>query len=153
LLILLLLKKQKRHLSEAKILAVAPEGTRSNDGCLVRGKPGITILATKMDAPILPIAYYGHEEFRANIRKLRRTRMTIKVGKPFKMKLDGDQKNKEAMQAATDVIMLEIADLLPEKYHGVYADIVVDRKKYIQYLDSSFGEHVSKAFGEQFTQA
>jgi 1-acyl-sn-glycerol-3-phosphate acyltransferase len=147
------LKGAKKALNEGKILAVAPEGTRSNDGCLVRGKPGIAILASKMDAPILPIAYFGHEDFRANIRKLKRTRMTIKVGKPFKLVLHGDQKNKEVMQAATDAIMLEIADLMPEKYHGAYAEIAVDREKYIQYLDGSFGEHVPKAFREQFTQA
>jgi 1-acyl-sn-glycerol-3-phosphate acyltransferase len=101
----------------------------------------------------LPIAYYGHEEFRANIRKLKRTRMTIKVGKPFMIKLDGDRKDKAVIQAVTDVIMLEIADLLPEKYHGVYADIAVDREKYIHYLDGSSGQHVPEALREQFTQA
>jgi len=146
-------KEAKKALNEGKILAVTPEGTRSNDGCLIRGKQGIAILASKMDAPILPIAYFGHEEFRANIRKLKRTRMTIKVGKPFKLVLHGDQKNKEVMQAATDAIMLEIADLMPEKYHGAYAEIAVDREKYIQYLDGSFGEHVPETFREQFTQA
>ena len=146
-------REAKKALSEGKILAVAPEGTRSNNGYLMQGKPGITILASQIDAPILPIAYYGHEDFRANIRKLKRTRMTIKVGKPFKINLHGGQKNKEVMQAATDAIMLEIADLLPEKYRGVYAGITIDREKYIQYLDGSFWEHVPEAFGEQFTQA
>jgi 1-acyl-sn-glycerol-3-phosphate acyltransferase len=146
-------KAAKKALNEAKILAVAPEGTRSNNGCLMRGKPGITILASKIDAPILPIAYYGHENFRANIRKLKRTRMTIKVGEPFKIALQAEQKNKDVMQAATDAIMLEIADLLPEKYHGVYRGINIDREKYIQYLDGSFREHVPESFGEQFTQA
>jgi 1-acyl-sn-glycerol-3-phosphate acyltransferase len=145
-------KEAKKVLNEGKILAVAPEGTRSNDGCLIRGKPGITILASKIDAPILPIAYFGHEEFRGNIRKLKRTRMTIKVGKPFKIVLQGDQKNKDVMQAVTDAIMLEIADLLPEKYHGVYADITLDREKYIRYLDGSFREHVPETLREQFTQ-
>ena len=146
-------REAKKALSEGKILAVAPEGTRSNDGCLMRGKPGITILASKIDVPILPIAYYGHEDFRANIRKLKRTRMTIKVGEPFKIKLDADQKNKDVMQAATDAIMLEIADLLPEKYHGVYAGKSLDREKYLQYLDGCFGEHVPEALREQFAQA
>jgi 1-acyl-sn-glycerol-3-phosphate acyltransferase len=146
-------KEAKKALNAGKILAVAPEGTRSNDGCLIRGKPGITILASKMDAPILPIAYYGHEAFRANIRKLKRTRMTIKVGKPFKLVLPGDLKNKEVMQAATDAIMLEIADLMPAKYHGVYTEISVEREKYIHYLDGRFGEHVPETFGEQFSQA
>lgn len=146
-------REAKKALSEGKILAVAPEGTRSNDGSLMRGKPGIVILASQIDVPILPIVYYGHEEFRANLLKLKRTRMTIKVGKPFKIVLLGNQKNKEVMQGVTDAIMLEIADLLPEKYHGVYADITLDREKYIHYLDGSFGEHVPEALGKQFAQA
>jgi len=83
-------KAAKEAIKQGKILAVTPEGTRSENGRLQRGKPGIAILAAKCDAPILPIAYYGHEEFKANFNKLKRTKMTIKVGRPFKLDLNGD---------------------------------------------------------------
>ena len=135
------------------ILAIAPEGTRSDDGRLIQGKPGIVILSSRSGVPILPVAYYGHENFKNNFRRLKRTPMTVRVGKPFRLKIEGQEKSKQAMQAMTDAIMLEIADLLPEQYHGEYAGMVLDRDKYLEYLDSLSGEQVSQAVGKQFSQA
>lgn len=57
------------------------------------------------------------------------------------------------MQAVTDAIMLEIADLLPAQYHGEYAGVVVPRRQYLDYLDPLSGEQVTQSFGEQFTHA
>lgn len=129
------LKEAKKALNQEKILGISPEGTRTNDGRLVRGKPGIVILASHCDVPILPIAYYGHENYRSDWRKLRRPRMTIRVGKPFKVNLEGQRKDKQTLQIVTDAIMLEIAHMMPEEYHGEYAQITVDKEKYINYLD------------------
>ena len=136
-----------------QILAIAPEGSRSGNGRLIQGKPGIAILASKSGVPILPIAYYGHETLKHNIRRLKRTPFTIKVGKPFRCKFEGQDKSKLAMQAMTDAIMLEIADLLPDEYHGEYAGVVLDREKYLEYLDLSSGEQVPQALGKQFSHA
>ncbi len=141
-------QKAKNALQDGKILAVAPEGTRSEDGRMIRGKPGIAILASMCDAPILPMAYYGHEDFEKNWKRLKRTPMKIRVGKPFRINLKGQAKSKELMQSVTDAIMLEIAKLLPERYHGYYADVDVDGGEYIEYLDGLTGEHVSEASGE-----
>lgn len=138
-------------LEENKLLAVAPEGTRSEDGRLIRGKPGIAILASRTGAPVLPMAYYGHEDFKRNIRRFKRTPITIRVGQPFRCKFEGHAKDKHVMQAVTDAIMLEIADLLPEQYHGEYAGVVVPRRQYLDYLDPLSGEQVTQSFGEQFT--
>ncbi len=124
----------KEALNEGKILAVAPEGTRSKDGRMIRGKPGIAILAKQCDVPILPFAYYGHEDFYDNLKKLKRTPMHIRVGETFKIKWEGKSRDKETMQTVTDAIMLEVADLLPEEYRGDYADISVDRDAYIEPL-------------------
>ena len=128
-------REAKKALNEGKILAVAPEGSRSEDGRLSRGKPGIVLLAGKLDVPILPIAYYGHENFKANVKRLRRTPMYIRVGKPFRIKFDQHRNDKAALQMITDSIMLEVAALLPDQYHGAYADISVDKEKYIDYLN------------------
>lgn len=138
---------------ENMILAIAPEGTRSENGRLSQGKPGITILASRSGVPILPVAYYGHEDFKNNFRRLKRTPMTIRVGKPFRLKIEDQEKSKQAMQAMTDAIMLEIMDLLPEEYHGEYAGIVLDREKYLEYLDLPAGKQIPQAFGKQFSQA
>ena len=127
-------KAAKEALREGKILAVAPEGTRSRNGRMIRGKPGIAILARQCDVPILPLAYYGHEDFYDNIKKLKRTPMHIRVGEPFKINWEGKERDKETLQVVTDAIMLEVADLMPEGYHGDYAEIKVDRAEYIQPL-------------------
>lgn len=128
-------REAKKALSEGKILAVAPEGTRSEDGLLTRGKPGIVLLAGKLNVPILPIAYYGHENYKANIKRLKRTPMHIRVGKPFRIKFDQHRNDKTSLQVITDAIMLEVAALLPDSYHGAYADITVDKEEYIEYLN------------------
>lgn len=124
----------KEALKEGKILAVAPEGTRSRNGRMSRGKPGIAILARQCDVPILPLVYYGHEDFFTNIKRLKRTPMHIRVGEPFRINWEGKARDKATLQAVTDAIMLEVADLLPEQYHGEYAEIEVDRKEFIQRL-------------------
>ncbi len=145
-------KAAKVAIRDGKILAVLPEGTRSEDGRLQQSKPGIVILANKCDVPILPIAFYGHEKFKTNIRKLKRTKMIIKVGHPFKLDLNGTLIDKKVVQEVADAIMLEIAELMPEQYHGVYSNICMDEKKYIKYLDYSSWKHVPEALHEQFSQ-
>lgn len=142
----------KQALSEGKIVAVAPEGTRTGDGNLVKGKPGIAIIASQCQVPILPIAHYGHEDYKASYRKLRRPHMHIKVGKPFLVNFNGQQKDKQVLQTVSDAIMLEVAALMPQKYHGAYAHISVDKDKYLRYLDQSPGEHIPEALMEQFSQ-
>ena len=140
-------KKAKEALKQGKILAVAPEGTRSEDGRMIRGKPGIAILVSMCDVPIVPMAYYGHEDFDKNWKRLKRTPMKIRVGRPFQVNLGGRTKSKELMQTVTDAIMFEIAKLLPEDYRGYYADAEIEGKEFIEYLDDLPGEHVSEACG------
>ena len=128
-------RKAKEALQEGKILAVAPEGTRTENGRMIRGKPGVAILAKQCDVPILPVAYYGHENFKENIKHLKRSPMHIRVGEPFKINWEGKSRDKESLQAVTDAVMLEVADLLPEVYHGVYAEISMKRADYIRPLN------------------
>lgn len=145
-------QRAKETLKAGKILAVSPEGTRTEDGRLVRGKPGIAMLAVKTDVPIFPIAYYGHEDFKANIKRLKRTPMNVRVGKPFRINLQGHIKDKDTLQMVTDSIMLEIAALLPEEYHGYYQNRMGERGKYLDYLDRLPGEQIAKPFRKQTSQ-
>jgi len=128
-------RKAKEALKDGKILAVAPEGTRTEDGKLIRGKPGVAMLVSQMDVPILPLAYYGHDNFKENLRKLKRTKMKIRVGEPFTISLNGHPKTKGTMQAVTDAIMVEIAKLLPKEYQGVYEGAVNKSNGFVQYLN------------------
>jgi 1-acyl-sn-glycerol-3-phosphate acyltransferase len=101
-------------------MAIAPEGTRSKDGRLQPGKPGVVALAVRCQTPLFPVAFYGYENFWANFKRLRRSDFHLAVGKPFYLKLEGELPTREVRQAITDEIMYKIAELLPEKYRGCY---------------------------------
>lgn len=126
-------REAQNALKEGKLLAVAPEGTRSEDGVLIQAKPGVAMLAIKAGVPILPIAYYGHESFSKNLKKLKRTPMFIKVGNPFRIHLNGHAKEKGVMQDVADEIMIEVAKLMPDPYRGYYADKVGQPLEFINY--------------------
>jgi 1-acyl-sn-glycerol-3-phosphate acyltransferase len=121
-------------LRQGKIVAVAPEGTRSGDGRMQRGYPGIVVLAMRSEAPLLPIAYYGGESFRDNLSRLRRTDFHITVGRPFTLDTGGQKVSRPMRQAITDEIMYQIAALLPEEYRGEYAELDAATEKYLKFL-------------------
>lgn len=105
------------------ILAVAPEGTRSGDGRLRRGHPGVVLLAEMSSAPLLPVVYYGGERFKENIRRLRRTEFNIVVGQSFLIRTGGVRLSHDLRQQITDEIMYRLAALLPPAYRGCYSDL------------------------------
>jgi 1-acyl-sn-glycerol-3-phosphate acyltransferase len=107
-------------LAEGKILAVAPEGTRSGNGKLLPGKPGIVLLAVRSSAPLLPVSCWGGENFWDNLKKFRRTPFHVRVGQPFVVDTHGESMSKDVRQCIADEIMFKLAALLPERYHGVY---------------------------------
>lgn len=121
-------------LEAGKILTVAPEGTRTGDGRLIRGHPGIVLLALKTAVPILPVAYYGGEQFWANLRRLRRTDFNVRVGRPFTLDAHGQRVTKEMRQQMVDEIMYQIARLLPPEYRGYYADLSAATETYLYFL-------------------
>jgi len=125
----------KKALAEGKILAVAPEGTRTHDGQLIQGKPGVAMLALQTGAPLQAVAFFGHEDFWANIKRLKRTPLNIKVGRRFRINLEGQRKSKEILQFIADEMMLELAKLLPPRYQGFYADWPKSTLQFIEYLD------------------
>ncbi len=107
-------------LDQGKMLAIAPEGTRSKDGLLQPGKPGVVALAIQSGAPLQPFGFYGHENFWQNLKRLRRTDFCMAVGRPFRINPDVDFRSREARQQITDEIMYKIAECLPENYRGHY---------------------------------
>jgi 1-acyl-sn-glycerol-3-phosphate acyltransferase len=120
-------------LSAGNILWVAPEGTRSRDGVLLRGQPGIALIALHTGAPILPIAHWGAENFPQNIKGLKRTDIHIRVGKPFTLDAKGDKVHSNVRQEMADEIMYQIASLMPEEYRGFYANCTNLPQKYLRF--------------------
>lgn len=124
-------KEAGKALKEKKILCIAPEGTRSGTGVLAKGHQGVVFLALQNRVPILIVAHYGVENFWYNIKRLKRTRVTFIVGKPFM--LASEMKiTKNVYQEITDQIMARMAFMLPERYRGAYADMKIISDKYIR---------------------
>ncbi len=123
-----------RVLENGSLLVITPEGTRSGDGRLKRGHPGVVMVAQMSNAPLLPLVYYGGEQFYHNIRRLQRTDFHIVVGRPFRLKFSGIKLSRAARQQITDEIMFQLAALLPPAYRGVYADLGNASQEYLEYL-------------------
>lgn len=107
-------------LDRKEILAMAPEGTRSKDECLQQGKAGIAFIAHKKDAPMVPVVILGLTSFSRNLKRLRRTPITIAVGKPFEIIQKGGRVDAATREALSDEIMLRMAALMPEDKRGYY---------------------------------
>ena len=121
-------------LADGRMLTVAPEGTRTGNGRLRQGHPGIVIMALKSGAPILPVAYWGHETFWPNFKRLRRTDFNLRVGRPFILDPGGQRVTKQIRQQMADEIMLQIAALLPETYRGYYADFPTATDTHLRFI-------------------
>jgi 1-acyl-sn-glycerol-3-phosphate acyltransferase len=117
------LRSGLRALEDGYILGVTPEGTRSGDGSLSKGHPGIVTLAIKSGAPILPLVFHGGELFWDKIRRLRRTDFHIVVGEPFEIDLEGTATARKLRMEVLDQIMYQLAALLPTQYRGAYSDL------------------------------
>lgn len=107
-------------LEEGRFLAIAPEGRESVTGSLEEGTRGAAFIALKTDVPLLPITFTGTENTRiyGNLKKLRRSRITMTVGSTFKLKSGMDKQ--QSLKEGTRDIMMRLADLLPKEYRGIY---------------------------------
>jgi 1-acyl-sn-glycerol-3-phosphate acyltransferase len=121
----------KTALKEERIVAIAPEGTRSNNGRLQKGRTGLVLLALRSGAPLQPMVYYGGENFRKNIKRLRRTDFKIVTGSPFRLNPERAGLERSAREKITNEIMYQLAALLPPAYRGVYADLSQATEDYL----------------------
>ncbi len=118
------IRESLSKMRRGETLVIAPEGTRSRAEVLQEGKPGVAYLAIKAGYPIIPVALIGTEDrlLKENLKRLRRTPITVRVGKPFTLPpLHGGKQRDADLRASTDEIMCRIAAMMPEKYHGHYA--------------------------------
>lgn len=90
---------------------IFPEGTRSPDGKLQPGQPGIGMLVTKTGAPVLPVRIYGsYEALPRNSVLPRRASVTVVVGKPLLFEAS-ESSDRHGYQKISDRIMDAVADL------------------------------------------
>jgi 1-acyl-sn-glycerol-3-phosphate acyltransferase len=126
-------KKVKEKIDSGFFMCVAPEGTRSRDGVLQKGKAGIIELAMEADVPILPVAHHGGQDVWKNLKKFKRTKFYFKAGQPFRIKYDGRPGKEERGEIITEV-MAQVAALLPENMRGMYSGLIGQECKYLEFI-------------------
>lgn len=100
------------RLEQGGVFGIYPEGTRSRDGFLYRGKVGVAWLAHKTGAPVVPVGIIGTERIQPpGARLIRPVRFTVRVGEPLTFETLGDQQTGPRRRQTTDVIMDRIAAL------------------------------------------
>jgi 1-acyl-sn-glycerol-3-phosphate acyltransferase len=129
------IKRGLAALNKGHIVAVTPEGTRSNHGRLLPGHPGVATLALLSKVPLLPIVHYGHESYRKDFSRLRRLDFHVAVGRTFILDTRGEKVTREVRQRMTGEIMYQLAALLPAKYRGAYADLAQATQHYLRFVD------------------
>ncbi len=126
------MRKTLDALKAGYIIGMSPEGTRNRTGALIEAHPGIVSLALHSNAPLIPIAHWGGENFRANLKHLKRTDFHIRVGEPFYLDSQGEKLTRQVRQRMLDELMYRLAALLPEEYRGVYANPEHATGKYLR---------------------
>ena len=117
-------------LSQGLVLGIYPEGTRSPDGKLYRGRTGIARMALESKVPVIPVAMIDTEKVQPIGKRLPRIRRVgIVVGQPLDFsRFDGMEGDRIVLRAVTDEIMYELAKLSGQEYVDAYASSVKEKR-------------------------
>lgn len=110
-------------LNGGELLGIYPEGTRSHDGRLYKGKVGVAAMALKSGAPVIPCAMIGTFEAQPTGKLLPRlVPITIRFGEPLDFsRYEGMEDHRAVLRAVTDEIMYAIWRLSEQEYVDTYA--------------------------------
>ena len=113
-----------RHiLGEGDLFGIYPEGTRSHDGRLYRGKTGVARLALETGVPVIPVAVLGTDVVAPPGKTFGTfTRPGVRFGTPLDFsRYEGLENDRYILRAITDEIMYEIMQLSGQEYVDMYA--------------------------------
>lgn len=111
-------------LAAGGVLGLYPEGTRSADGRLYRGRTGVARLALRSGAPVVPVGLIGSREVMPKQAKSPKMwgKVTCRFGKPLTFeRYEDQQEDRFVLRAITDEIMFEIMTLSDQTYIDEYA--------------------------------
>nr|WP_202507065.1 lysophospholipid acyltransferase family protein [Streptomyces sp. SID1046] len=110
-------------LAKDELLGIYPEGTRSHDGRLYKGKVGVAAMALGAGVPVIPCAMVGTFEIQPPGKKLPKIRrVTIRFGEPMEFsRYAGMEGERAVLRAVTDEIMYAILGLSGQEYVDRYA--------------------------------
>ncbi|MCG5432710.1 1-acyl-sn-glycerol-3-phosphate acyltransferase [Mycobacterium sp. MYCO198283] len=125
------LETAKRILDQGKLLGMYPEGTRSPDGRLYKGKTGLARLALETGVPVIPVAMIGTNVVNPPGSKMWRFgSVTVRIGAPLDFsRFDGLAGNRFIERAVTDEVMYELMELSGQEYVDLYAADVKERNE------------------------
>jgi len=116
-------------LRRGEFLGIYPEGTRSPDGRLYRGRTGVARMALESGVPVLPVAMIGTDKAQPTGQKVPRImRIGIRIGKPLDFsRYEGMEDDRFVLRSITDEIMYELMLLSGQEYADEYATSMKNR--------------------------
>jgi 1-acyl-sn-glycerol-3-phosphate acyltransferase len=113
-------------LAEGGVLAIYPEGTRSPDGRMYRGRTGVARMILEAQVPVIPAAVIGTEKVMplgSNIPKVHR--VGVVIGEPLDFsRFEGMESDRFVLRSITDEIIYEMNKLSEQEYVDVYASTI-----------------------------
>lgn len=119
-----------RVLSEGRILGIYPEGTRSPDAKLYRGRTGVARMVLESGAPVIPVAMIGTAEVMPIGTRLPKVRRVgIVIGDPLDFsRFHGLEGDRFVLRSVTDELVYDLRELSGQEYVDVYATSVKERR-------------------------
>jgi 1-acyl-sn-glycerol-3-phosphate acyltransferase len=121
-----------RELKKGSIVGIYPEGTRSPDGRLYRGKTGVARMALLAGAPVIPVGVQGTSDIQPPDRKMMKLsgRVVVTYGKPLRFdRFAGKDRDRFVLRSVTDEILYEIMMLTGQEYVDEYATKIKNQLK------------------------
>jgi 1-acyl-sn-glycerol-3-phosphate acyltransferase len=123
------LRSSLKVLKRGEFLGIYPEGTRSPDGRLYKGKTGVARMALEAHVPVIPVGLIGTDKAQPTGKMIPKVApVTIRFGKPLDFaRYEGMEGDRYVLRAITDEIMYEILRLSGQEYVDEYASTVKER--------------------------
>jgi 1-acyl-sn-glycerol-3-phosphate acyltransferase len=118
------LEAGKKVLENSGLLGIYPEGTRSPDGRLYKGKTGVARMAAETGVPVIPVGLVGTDRVMPRERKLPKFggSVGVRFGAPMRISAKEAEEDPLALRSFTDELMFQIRQLSGQQYTGRYAD-------------------------------
>jgi 1-acyl-sn-glycerol-3-phosphate acyltransferase len=119
-----------RVLGEGRILGIYPEGTRSPDGRLYRGRTGVARMVLEAGVPVVPVAMIGTAEVMpigTRVPKVRRVGIVFGEALDFS-RFEGMEGDRFVLRSVTDELVYDLRALSEQEYVDVYASSVREQR-------------------------